>query len=215
MGQDTHISWADDTFNPWWGCTKVGNSPACVNCYAKTWSHRLGFEIWGNDADRRFFGDRYWNQPLAWNRKAEEARQRRRVFCMSMGDWAEGRPAQGEHLARLWELIPDTPCLDWLLLTKRPQLIRSLYPSRFQENPLDNVWMGTTTETQRWLDIRWPFLRDVPAAVHWLSIEPLTERITLPDDFLALGSRAWVIVGGESGHAASPMSPDWARRRRS
>ena len=55
---------------------------------------------------------------------------------------------------------------------------------------------------------------DVPSAVHWLSIEPLTERITLPDDFLALGSRAWVIVGGESGHAASPMSPDWARRLR-
>ena len=75
-----------------------------------------------------------------------------------MGDWAEGRPDQREHLARLWGLIPDTPRLDWLLLTKRPQLIRSLYPASFQENPLDDVWIGTTTETQRWLDIRWPFL---------------------------------------------------------
>ena len=90
MGKITGINWTNHTFNPYWGCTEVGNSPACVNCYAKTWAHRLGFQIWGNGADRRVFGDHHWDEPLRWNRAAEKADQRRRVFSMS---WATGRRA--------------------------------------------------------------------------------------------------------------------------
>jgi len=211
MGKITGISWTDHTFNPWWGCTKVGGSPACENCYAETLASRRGFDVWGNGTERRFLKEGSWKQPVSWNRAALKAGQRRRVFCMSMGDWAEGRPDQREHRERLWNVIEQTPGLDWLMLTKRPQSIRRLYPRAWQENPPLNVWMGTTAETQDWVDNRWAFLRQVPAAVYWLSIEPLFERITLPDDFLSLGNRGWVIVGGESGHAASPMSPDWAR----
>lgn len=179
------------------------------NCYAETWAKRTGFQIWGDDSPRRYFGDKHWNEPLKWNRDAEAAGVRRRVFCMSMGDWAEGRPEQAEPLARWWDLCGNTPHLDKLMLTKRPQLIRKLCPITGPD-----IWHGVTAETQAWLDLRWKFLREVDAAVHWLSMEPLFERITLPQDFLDRAGRAWVIVGGESGGHARPMDPKWAQHLR-
>lgn len=206
MGQNTKISWATHTFNAWWGCTKVGGSPACENCYAEAWSRRTGFDIWGDEKPRRYFSDKHWNEPLKWNAAAEKAGERARVFCMSMGDWAEGRPEQAPHLERLWELILNTPWLDWLMLTKRPQLITKLCPLRSQR-----VWQGVTAETQKWLDLRWEHLKQVDCEIYWLSVEPLFERIVLPEDFLRLGKRGWVIVGGESGPQARPMNPEWAR----
>jgi protein gp37 len=217
MGKTTGISWATSTFNLWWGCVEVGGSPACGGgefgdeCYAKTWDHRMGGNHWGSDAERRFFGDKHWNQPVEWNRKAEKSGQRWRVFCMSMGDWAEGRPDQKASLERLWPLIKATPHLDWLMLTKRPQLITSLYPQEWQRNPQPNVWMGATCENQFWTDNRWEFLKRIDTAVYWFSMEPLFEAVKLPTDFLALGKRAWVIVGGQSGRIAHPLHPDWAR----
>jgi protein gp37 len=105
-------------------------------------------------------------------------------------------------------LIVATPNLDWLMLTKRPQLIASLAPYK------PHMWHGVTAENQRWLDIRWEHLKRVESEVYWLSMEPLMEAVTLPADFLALGKRAWVIVGGESGGHARPMHPDWARSLR-
>lgn len=212
MGENTAISWATDTFNCWWGCVEVGGSPACGGpefggeCYAKAWDRRTGGNHWGNDAPRRFFGDKHWAEPLKWNRQAEASGIRRRVFCMSMGDWAEGRPDQMEYLERLWALILDTPWLDWMMLTKRPQLISKLCPLRSQR-----VWHGVTAENQYWTDLRWDHLRRVDSEIYWLSMEPLFEAVKLPNDFLALGRRAWVIVGGQSGRGAMPMHPDWAR----
>lgn len=219
MGETTGISWADHTFNPWWGCVEVGGSPACgptadypgSPCYAKVWDKRTGGDHWGADKDRRWFGDQHWAGPVKWNRDAEKQQTRRRVFCMSMGDVFEGRPDQRPHLARLWKLILFTPWLDWMLLTKRPQLIAALYPMEWQRNPPPNVWLGATTETQFWFDIRWEHLKRIPAAVHWVSMEPLFEHISLPTDFLRLGKRAWVITGGQSGGAALPMHPGYAR----
>lgn len=214
MGKETEISWADSTFNCWWGCTKVGGSPACDFCYAEAWSERTGysdggskFRIWGDDAPRRYFGDNHWNEPLKWNTAAEKDGEHRRVFCMSMGDWAEGRPEQQPHLERWWQLHLQTPWLHKLMLTKRPQLITRLCPA------LD-LWQGTTAETQSWLDLRWKHLQQARAAIYWLSIEPIMERIVLPSDFLSLGPKAWVIVGGESGSNARPMDLAWARALR-
>jgi protein gp37 len=213
MGEMTGVDWAHSTFNCWWGCVEVGGSPACGGpefggeCYAKTWDRRVGRSHWGNDAPRRFFSDKHWHELLKWNCAAEKEGKRRRVFIMSMGDWAEGRPDQKPHLERLWRFFDRTPWLDKLMLTKRPQLIPSLYPLGRRKD----VWMGCTTENQHWLDIRWPLLRRVDAEIYWLSIEPLFERMVLPADFLALGKRAWVIVGGQSGPGAKPMQPDWAR----
>jgi protein gp37 len=207
MAETTEIGWTDSTANFWWGCTKVGGSRACDNCYAETWANRMGFKIWGDDAPRRYING-IWNDIVRWNAAAEKANTRRRVFCMSMGDWAEGRPEQRPHLERLWKLIPQCPAIDFQMLTKRPQLIRSLIPKAWLDNPQSNVWMGVTADTQKWLDIRWKFLREVPAVVHWFSMEPIFESMTLPVDFLARGKRAWCITGGESGAKAQPTSPD-------
>jgi protein gp37 len=212
MGQTTGISWSKSTFSPWLGCTKV--SAGCDNCYAERITNEGGDNFWGPDARRLFTSDRYWSKPLDWNRTAREAGQRRQVFCSSMSDWAEGRPDQTRSRERLWQLIPRTPWLDWLLLTKRPQAIPALYPTAWQQNPAPNVWLGTSVENQYWLDNRWGHLREVPAVVHFLSVEPLLEQVALPDDFLARGKQAWCIVGGESGEAARPMSPNWVRRLR-
>ena len=70
MGKNSAIEWTHHTFNPWWGCTKI--SPACHNCYAEKWSKRLGSKVWGSSAERRFFGEKHWREPLLWNKKAEK-----------------------------------------------------------------------------------------------------------------------------------------------
>lgn len=219
MGETTAISWTHHTFNPWWGCTFVGGSPACAPedgeegavCYAMKWDARTGGDHWGADKPRRFFGEKHWSEPLKWSRDAEKAGERRRVFVMSMGDWAEGRPDQATHVTRLQtETIPGTPWLDKLMLTKRPQLIKSLY----RLGPRPDVWMGITAENQGWFNLRWEHLRQVESSVYWLSMEPLFERIVLPDSFLALGKRGWAIVGGQSGSGAVAMDPGAARYMR-
>jgi protein gp37 len=224
VGKNSGISWTDHTFNPWWGCTRIEGSPACGpaegepgdRCYAEAWAERVGysesgsqFPIWGAHEQRRFFGDKHWTEPLYWNNAARAEGVRKRVFCMSMGDWAEGRPDQEKHLLRLWGLIRATPHLDWLMLTKRPQLIPKLCPGDIRRLP--RVWQGTTAETERWLYIRWDHLKRAEAEIYWLSVEPMFERMTLPQDFLALGARGWVICGGQSGAHARPLDPAWAR----
>src|SRR5262245_38921814 len=121
MGKDTTITWAHDTFNPWVGCVEV--SPACDHCYASAWSDRFRHGLWGKDAPRRVTRPAYWREPMAWNRDADQAGERRRVFCASLADVLEQRgDAVGAELdaarARLWDLIRATPSLDWLLLSK-------------------------------------------------------------------------------------------------
>lgn len=224
MGANTKISWCTDSFSLWWGCTFVEGSRACAPaegepgaiCYAKTWAERTGFSktgshfpIWGAHEARRYFGDKHWDEPLKWNKEATKTGERRRVFCMSMGDWAEGRPDQEPHLERLWDVVRITPMLDWLMLTKRPQLINKLCPIRYRR-----LWHGTTTEDQNWLDIRWDHLKRVDSEICWLSVEPMFEPLKLPADFLRLGKRGWVICGGQSGNGAVHMNPDWARSLR-
>ena len=219
MGANSSISWTHHTFNPWWGCTRVEGSPACDECYAEDWAARCGygpdakadkFPIWGAHEQRRFFGDKHWAEPLRWNSAAHAAGESARVFCASMADWAEGRPDQVASLQRLWGLIHQTPHLYWLMLTKRPQLIRKLCPLGGNQR----VWQGVTAETQKWLDLRAEHLRDVESVVYWLSVEPMFEALRLPQWFMDLGPRGWVICGGESGSRATPIDPDSARNLR-
>jgi hypothetical protein len=115
----------------------------------------------------------------------------------------------------LWSLIRSTPALDWFLLTKRPQNIRDMLPTDWGEG-WPHVWLGTTTENQEEANRRIPHLVAIPAAVRFLSVEPMLEPVdVLP--WLVLpshGGRApisWIIVGGESGGGARPMHPDWVR----
>jgi protein gp37 len=215
----TTIEWADYTFNAWRGCTKV--SPECDICYAEALGKRnpavLG--VWGKYGSRPVAAENYWRQPVIWNRKAAAAGERRRVFCQSLSDVFEDDKTMPEsarynvYIARqrLFALIKKTPELYWLLLTKRPENIGNVVSqiwSRTRINlfSLPNVWLGTSVgvkKTKPRIDI----LRGTPAAIRFLSIEPLLEDL----GELNLDGIDWVIVGGESGPNARPMHPDWVR----
>jgi protein gp37 len=209
MAKDSGIEWTHHTFNPWWGCVKL--SPACAHCYAETWSRRVGMDLWGGDAPRRFFSRNHWSEPLKWNAEARRQQVRARVFCASMADVFEPRTDLDPWREKLWDLIEKTPDLDWLLLTKRPGHIRHVYP--WAQNPRDNVWLGTTAETQRWADRRIERLLTVEARVRFLSCEPLLSGIQLAP-WLSRGLVSWVIAGGESGGDARPTHPNWIRSLR-
>lgn len=232
MGEQTAISWADATFNPWHGCVEV--SPACGlplpgqedephgTCYAKVrdanpYFNILGQTHWGKDAPRRFFGDKHWNNPIRWNRKAEKEKKRIRVFCGSMCDVMEqhGEASGPFHMTptdeardRLYRLIEDTPMLDWLLLTKRPQNYAKLLPETWLVNPRPNVWLGTTLETPAYM-WRADELRKVDCAVRWLSMEPLLLEFTEVELARTLHRIDWAIFGGESGKDARTTRMAW------
>src|SRR5690606_27810700 len=138
------IAWTDYTFNPWLGCTKV--SAGCDNCYAETLArNRMGLRIWGQDAERRPTSAAYWKKPVRWNKDAKEAGERRRVFCGSMCDWAEKNPVAERIRPKLWDLIRETPWLDWMMLTKRPGRIARCLPPDWGEG-WPHVWLGTSVE---------------------------------------------------------------------
>jgi protein gp37 len=234
MGKETGIAWTDSTFNPWWGCTKV--SEGCKNCYAETFAKRFGVQ-WGEEASRRVFrhGGKHWHDPVSWNANAQDEGVRRRVFCGSMCDvFEDGRREELEpQRRRLFDLIEGTEHLDWLLLTKRPENLADMLPKHWLRSPRSNVWLGTTVENQKAADERIPILVHTPAALRFLSMEPMLEAIQIPTMFcdtekvlrdskpwdnlarvpiLALGDLVqWIIVGGESGPRARPFHVEWAR----
>lgn len=183
MSTNSAIEWTHHTFNPWWGCVKV--SPACGHCYAGALAKRFGFDIWGMDAPRRFFGDAHWDEPLRWDRAAQKAGERHRVFCGSMCDVMEDRPQfpmrnADLHSCRwsLYDRIERTPHLDWLLLTKRPQNFVRFLPSEWLCDPRPNVWGMTTVESAEYL-WRVEELLKTPFAVRGLSLEPLLGALDL------------------------------------
>lgn len=206
MGHNSTIEWTDHTFNPWWGCEKV--SLACDFCYAETWARRVGQDVWGKGAPRRFFGEVHWNEPLRWNATAKTRNVRFRVFCASMADVFEQRAELQPWRDRLWQLVEQTSCLDWLLLTKRPRNIASMVPWR--SSWPENIWLGTTAENQEWYDVRASRLSEIPAAKRFLSCEPLLGPIRLNPSWHV----DWIIAGGESGSRARPTHPEWLRRLR-
>lgn len=205
MGKQTGISWTDHTFNPWWGCVKV--SPACDSCYAETWAHRTGHEVWGKDAPRRFFGDKHWNEPVVWNRQAQAEGKRKKVFCASMADVFESREELSAPRARLWRLIEQTSWLDWLLLTKRPHNIKLMIPMTWLASPQPNAWFGVTAENKDLAAKRLASLRDVPNVLPWVSYEPALGPVDWTPylDFVK-----WIIFGGESGTTPRASLAQWA-----
>lgn len=231
MGEKTAIQWCDHTFNPWWGCAHV--SPGCDHCYAAAWARRTGHAVWGPHAPRRFFDDDHWREPLRWDAKARRDGVRRRVFCGSMCDWAEVRVDLCDHQRRLCAMVEETPYLDWLLLTKRPQNVPRAVPASWMRAGFPrNAWPGTTIENKELLSKRADYLAALPAAIRFLSLEPLLEPVDLTDwigpanamwdgDFesssrkmMRLDKLSWVIVGGESGPKARPFDLVWARKLR-
>lgn len=230
--QDSKIEWTHHTFNPFLGCTKV--SPGCKHCYAETMmDKRWGKVEWGPQGKRVKTSAANWRKPHAWYKVAVRTRERHRVFCASLADVFEYRWDQivemDEWRRDLWDLIEETAGdgrggLDWLLLTKRPEMVPSMVPADWMNDEFPpNVWIGTSVEDQRRADERIPYLLRVPAAVRFLSAEPLLGPVDLWDarhplpngglgNAFAWGAGInWVIVGGESGPNARPMDPDWAR----
>lgn len=232
MTKNTKIEWADHTFNPWIGCTKV--SPACDNCYAENMMDtRLKIVKWGAGQERKRTSESNWQQPLKWNKEAKKLGVRHRVFCASLADVFDNEvPAQWRR--DLFALIASTPYIDWLLLTKRIGNAERMMSEMFLtgRNGLKeyidfrkNIWIGATICNQDEADRDIPKLLAVPAAKRFLSMEPLLGHVdvfsnmtgellhTSGDDY-APGWLDWIIVGGESGNQARPMHPEWVRSLR-
>ncbi|MDB5848232.1 MAG: hypothetical protein JWP29_1984 [Rhodoferax sp.] len=204
MAENSKIEWTTHTFNPWVGCTKI--SPACDHCYAEGWAKRTGgAALW--QGERRRTTPENWRKPLKWNAAAFASSVRPRVFCASLADVFDNQiPA--EWRSDLWHLIAQTPWLDWLLLTKRPQLVARMAPDKWWSG-WDHVWLGATAENATEAQRRVPYLQASHARTRFLSCEPLLEGIT-PD----LVGIDWLICGGESGGGARDMDPTWARSLR-
>jgi len=191
------------TFNCWIGCTEV--SPACANCYARTMSNYRGWAKWGKGEARKRTSAANWRKPLSWNKQAEAAGVRLKVFCASLADYMDAE-APDEWRADLFALIERTPHLDWLLLTKRTESLRPKLPAAWLESPPPNVWLGATVESSAYA-WRADHLREVPAAVRFLSCEPLFDDLADVD----LTGIHQVIIGGESGGKARPFRLSHAR----
>lgn len=190
------------SFNPWIGCTRV--SPACDNCYAAGAAVKLGVQ-W--DGPPRSVSDASWEAPIALNRKAEREGCRFRLFTGSMCDVLDKNASQPDR-DRLWTTVEKTPLLDWMILTKRPQLARRYMPPQWFTGRVrgdggagwpPNAWFGFTAENGTEFNRRWAFAKNVPAPLIFVSAEPLLEAYELPPDASQIGL---FITGGESGKLA-------------
>jgi protein gp37 len=179
MSEHTGIEWAHHTFNPWVGCTPV--SAACDHCYAESWAKRTGHpELW--NGERRRTTATNWQQPIKWNRQAAAASMRRRVFPSLCDPFDNQVPARWRH--DFWHRIEQTPNLNWLLLTKRPQNIAKMLPDPTTGvNPWGdgwpNVWFGVSAGNQEDANRNIPLLLATPARIHFVSLEPLLGPIDL------------------------------------
>jgi protein gp37 len=219
----TSIEWTDQTWNPVTGCDKV--SPGCDHCYAEGIAHRFaGTPQFPNGFGVTLRPERL-DEPLHW-------RKPRRVFVNSMSDLFHA-DIPDEFIARVFATMARAPQHTFQILTKRPGRMRSLLaddPQKLLEAtadeatadaiygahwPLPNVWLGVSAEDQKWANVRIPVLLDTPAAVRFVSAEPLLGpidmRMWLEDDptRFVVPPLDWVIVGGESGPGARPVHPDW------
>ncbi|REJ91780.1 MAG: phage Gp37/Gp68 family protein [Planctomycetota bacterium] len=198
MAQNSSIEWTEATWNPTTGCTKI--SPGCSHCYAERMAFRL----------RRMGQPRYRNafrltlqedlveRPLHWKKP-------RLIFVNSMSDlFHVDVPA--EFVQRCFNVMQQASQHVFQLLTKRPERAAEMAEKLCWSH---NVWLGTSVESQRYTG-RIAALRDIPAAVRFLSLEPLLG----PIDPLPLDGIQWVIAGGESGPGARPMQPEWVRQIR-
>lgn len=211
MGQTTKIEWCDGSFNPVLGCLKI--QPECTHCFAEVETfprvmRGRGLELWGppKTTARHVTGADNWKMPMRLERKAVKENRRVRLFCASMSDVFEDHPTWLAPRDWLITLIEMTPHIDWLLLTKRPGNMVRFTRSRWSGDWPKNVWAGTSGGTQKSFDENTAELKDVPAAVKFVSCEPLLASTRLGNtvDWLH-----WVIGGGESGPNARECDVQW------
>jgi protein gp37 len=224
----TSIEWADYTWNPVTGCKEV--SPGCANCYAsqlaatrlssnRAYEGLAGLTDYSHGSVRgkgvwtgavRTHPDRL-NQPRSTHKGG-------RVFVCDMGDLFYLQ-VPDSFIARVWDIMAIADQHQFLVLTKRPRraadlLTDELFCPVFQTGmfqlkwPLSNVWLGTSVEDQKCVDERIPHLIRAPAAIRYLSVEPLLGEVDLAH---WMSDIDWVIVGGESGPNARPCELSWVR----
>lgn len=189
MGSETGIAWCNKTWNPFQGCHKI--SPGCKNCYMFSEKTRYGQEP--NVVVRS--KPATFNAPLKWLDPAM-------VFTCSWSDWfiEEADPWREEA----YEIIKRTRHLTYQILTKRPDRILDHW---WYDPHLPNVWLGVSVEDRKHGLPRIDILREIPAALRFLSIEPQIEDL----GEINLDGIGWAIIGGESGSKARPFDIGWAR----
>lgn len=208
MAENSKIAWTDHTHNFWIGCDEV--SAACDFCYARELSERYGWAKWGPKEPRHRTSYSNWRKPFSLNRAAEKSGIRAKVFTNSLADFFDNK-VDPSWRTEAWKIIRDTPYLDWLILTKRPQNIKKMIPEDWW--PLPNVWLGTTAESQEEYDRRRLHLLKVPAIVHFFSVEPMLSPL-IRDLANERGKNVWYICGGESGANRRELNMDWAESLR-
>lgn len=195
VAQLTTIEWTDATWNPTTGCTKV--SPGCANCYAERMAKRLkamGQARYSNEFELTLQDD-VVELPLHWKKP-------KRIFVNSMSDLFH-KDVPNEFILRCFRVMESASQHTFQVLTKRPDRVLGI--AHMLPWP-ENVWMGTSVENDKY-KTRVKVLQRVPAAVRFLSVEPLLG----PIHRLPLTKIDWVIVGGESGQNARPMNINWVR----
>ncbi len=229
--ENSKIEWTDHTFNPVIGCMKV--SAGCTHCYAEAlMDKRYGRAQWGPNTRRVRTSSSNWKKPIQWNATAKATGRRAKVFCASLSDVFEDHPDWVQPRNDLFNLIAETPHLDWLLLTKRPENINRMVADYAGDcawlawngvYPRTNIWIGTSVENQEQAEKRIPHLLNVEAPVKFLSCEPLLGPLNLEDLAYEAAGPAWagynklvdwIIVGGESGQKARSLQLEWARSLR-
>lgn len=234
--ENSKIEWTDHTANFWWGCFKV--SPGCANCYAESWSRRWGKTIWGPPSTtEREYKKSAWVDVPRWNVKAMNDGVRRRVFVQSMADFFEDHPQVVSWRNDALSLMEECTHLDFQVLTKRPENITRMPPTKWRPHKWgripDHIWIGTSVENQEQANKRIPELLKVSAKIRFLSMEPLLSPVNILNLLTStpcpncgnLDGEAgrcycgsdikpeihWVITGGESGVHARPLNPNWVR----
>jgi protein gp37 len=203
---ETSIEWTDATWNPVAGCTIL--TAGCTNCYAMRMAARL--EAMGQEKyaglTRKSGGRAKWTGKITLDWQALEIplkwRRPRMIFVNSMSDLFHA-DVPADFIAAVWKTMAVTPQHTYQILTKRPDRMAEILPGE-SFKVLPNVWLGTSVEDGRVL-YRLDELRQVPAAVRFVSFEPLIGSVAGAD----LADIHWAIVGGESGPDARHMNPRW------
>jgi protein gp37 len=200
VADNSAIEWTEATWNPVTGCSKV--SPGCAHCYAERLSLRFGHshKPWlpEHEAENVVLHPERLDQPRRWRRP-------RLIFVNSMSDLFHERVPLS-YVEDVFSVMAEESRHTFQVLTKRAERLAELAPSLPWPS---NVWVGVSVENMRWA-ARADYLRSVPAAVRFISAEPLLG----PLDTLDLDGIDWLIAGGESGARHRPMQPEWVRTLR-
>ncbi len=219
MAVATKIEWTDSSWNPirarnretgkvGWYCEHA--TPGCEHCYSEAFNRRLGtrvaFKRQNRDKVEIFLDEKILYEPLRW-------KQPSRIFVCSMTDWMADF-VEDTWISEILRVVEACPQHTFQTLTKRAARQRQYFGDLAL--PFENLWLGVSCEDQARADERIPLLLDTPAAVRWVSAEPLLGPVDLsywlsPNRLIERPALDWVIVGGESGPGARPFRIEWAR----